>query len=178
MPTTKMFIGALVATAALALGGCGDSESEGIDAPTATTPAGTATAAATASATAARTATGTPVAGQAQNNVNVDLKEFTIAPGRSSVPTGDVTFRAQNSGTIEHELLVIKTDSAPADLPMDSDGAKVDTSKLDVRLSLTGINAGESKTEDVRLAAGKYVLLCNLPAHYKSGMVGPFTVTP
>ena len=175
MRNLRLLLGVTLAVFALTAAACGaNDEGEGIDAPTATTQPGTATVA----ATTARASTATQVAGQAQNNVNVDLKEFTISPGRASVPTGEVTFRAQNSGTIEHELLVIKTDVAPADLPMDSDGAKADTSKLDVRLSQTGINAGQSKSEDVRLAPGKYVLLCNLPAHYKSGMVAPFTVTP
>jgi len=151
--------------AALVLTGCNDSTAK--DDPTATS-----TVAATQSATT------TAVAGQAESSVNVDMKEVSMTPGRTSVPSGEISFRALNSGTIEHELRVIRADLDPKQLPMQSDGAQADTSKLDERLALTGVNAGQSKTEQVRLAAGKYVLLCNVPAHYQSGMVAPFTVTP
>jgi uncharacterized cupredoxin-like copper-binding protein len=34
-----------------------------------------------------------------------------------------------------------------------------------------------TKTLDVTLAPGAYLLLCNLPGHYAAGMVTPFTVT-
>ena len=36
---------------------------------------------------------------------------------------------------------------------------------------------GSSQDLKVNLAAGKYVLICNLPAHYKQGMHTAFTVT-
>jgi len=35
-----------------------------------------------------------------------------------------------------------------------------------------------SKTLDVTLAAGSYLLICNVPGHYAAGMVTPLTVTP
>ena len=145
-----------VAVGALLLGACGEDNGR-VDDPTSTS---------------------TAVAGQAENTVNVDMKEFSMTPGRTSVASGEISFRALNSGTIEHEMRVIRTDLDAKALPMESGGAQADISKVDQRLSITGVNAGQSKTEKVRLAAGKYVLLCNLPAHYQSGMVAPFTVTP
>jgi uncharacterized cupredoxin-like copper-binding protein len=151
------------AVTALALAGCNNGTVK--DDPTATS-------------TSAAGGTSTAVAGQAESSVNVDMKEFSLSPGRTSVPSGEISFRALNSGTIEHELRVIRTDLDPKQLPMQSGGAQVDTSKVDERLALTGVNAGQSKTEKVRLAAGKYVLLCNVAAHYQSGMAAPFTVTP
>ena len=127
--------------------------------------------------TGTSTGTSTAVAGQGESSVNVDMKEVSMTSGRTSVPSGEISFRALNSGTIEHDMRVIRTDLDPKQLPMQSGGAQVDLGKLDERLALTGVNAGQSKTDKVRLAAGKYVLLCNLPAHYQSGMVAPFTVT-
>ncbi len=39
-----------------------------------------------------------------------------------------------------------------------------------------GLRAGASKTVALSLPPGHYVLLCNLPAHYKSGQYAAFTV--
>ena len=40
-------------------------------------------------------------------------------------------------------------------------------------------SAGDGATEEltVDLEAGSYVLVCNIPAHYRQGMSTPFTVT-
>jgi uncharacterized cupredoxin-like copper-binding protein len=67
---------------------------------------------------------------------------------------------------------------APTDLPMQTDGTKVDESKLDIRVAIRAVDAGKTDSKDATLAPGKYVLLCNQPAHYKSGMASAFTITP
>jgi uncharacterized cupredoxin-like copper-binding protein len=133
------------------------------------TPAPTSTAA---------KAGGTPTAGPATSTVTTQLKEFTIAAAPQSVPSGTVTFRAQNSGTTQHELLVVRTEAGPGDLPMESDGTKADESKVDVRLAIRSIDTGKTGSQDIKLAPGKYVLICNIPAHYKAGMSTGFTVNP
>ncbi len=39
------------------------------------------------------------------------------------------------------------------------------------------IAGGSSESLTVKLDAGKYVLICNLPSHYEQGMHTGFTVT-
>ncbi|HLY84449.1 MAG TPA: hypothetical protein VKQ71_15800, partial [Acidimicrobiales bacterium] len=43
---------------------------------------------------------------------------MTVAPFVVSTPAGDVTFNVKNLGTIEHELIVLKTDTAFDKLPV------------------------------------------------------------
>ena len=49
---------------------------------------------------------------------------------------------------------------------------------MDVLTDSSELKPNESKTLEVDLGAGSYLLLCNVPGHYASGMVVPLTVTP
>src|SRR5581483_726324 len=113
---------------------------------------------------------------------------MSIVPFESSAPAGDVTFRVKNLGTMEHEMIVLKTDTPFDQLPVADAGdppAPVTTgaNKVDEANNVgeTGdpnLKAGDTRTFTVKLAAGKYVLVCNLAGHYGMGMRAPFTVTP
>jgi uncharacterized cupredoxin-like copper-binding protein len=164
--TVQRIIVLILADVALVALGCSDTTVKN-------DPTGTAAPAATATKAA-----GTATAGAATTTVTTQLKEFTLAAAPQSAPSGTVKFQAQNSGTTQHELLVVRSEAAPGDLPMQSDGTKVDESKVDVRLAIHSIDPGKTGSEDVKLAPGKYVLICNIPAHYKAGMSAPFTVNP
>ena len=105
-----------------------------------------------------------------------------------SAPAGDVTFRVKNLGTIEHEMIVLKTDTPFDQIPVVDSGdppAPVTTGadKVDEGSSVgeTGdpnLQPGETRTFTIKdMAPGKYVLLCNLAGHYQMGMRAPFTVT-
>ena len=39
------------------------------------------------------------------------------------------------------------------------------------------VELGKTQTYHIALPAGNYVLVCNLPGHYKAGMVAAFEVT-
>jgi len=99
--------------------------------------------------------------------VTLTDKGVTLAP--TSVNAGAVTFSVKNSGTIEHELVVIKTD-VPADkIQPDPDeaGKMSEAGSLGESGDLT---AGEAKDFTLNLTPGKYVLMCNQPGHYMVGM--------
>jgi len=105
--------------------------------------------------------------------VSVVLKEFTVATSVKSVPAGRVTFVVKNAGKMKHELLVIRSDKNPRLLPMEGQkasdaGAKGETGEL---------SPGLTKRLTLTLAPGKYILICNLPGHYKAGQYLAFTVT-
>jgi uncharacterized cupredoxin-like copper-binding protein len=95
------------------------------------------------------------------------------------VKAGRVQFQVKNVSTNEdHELLLVKTDLAPADFPMDASGARVDEDKFKGLKELGDVHPGKSRNTALRLKAGKYVLFCNEEGHFKAGMYTAFTVEP
>lgn len=120
-------------------------------------------------------------------HVAVTLQEFAVSADPASVSAGPVTFDVTNDGPDDvHELVVISTDLGPTELPTDKDGAVVEDGKgMEVVDEIEDIPVGESPTLSVDLAAGSYVLICNvlqkepdgtLEAHYSVGMRTGFTV--
>ena len=45
-----------------------------------------------------------------------------------------------------------------------------------ITLTIETFAAGETEQSTFQLTAGNYVLICNLPAHYLTGMSSRFTV--
>jgi len=119
--------------------------------------------------------------GAAGTSATAKLTEFKIELGAASAPAGPVTFALTNSGTVLHEFVVFKTDLAPDKLPLAADGATVDEAGAGASLTLVDevedIEAGASASLAVDLAAGHYVVICNVPAHYTSGMRAEFTTS-
>ena len=115
---------------------------------------------------------GAGAAAAATPTVKVSLKEFKVLPSTKSVAAGKVTFSAKNVGKVGHELLVIKTSVAPGKLPVKNAQA---SEKGKVGL-VPELDPGKSGKVTLKLAKGKYVLLCNLPAHYQAGQYIGFTV--
>ena len=109
--------------------------------------------------------------------VAVDLSDFAIAPDTTSITAGSVTFDAHNSGPTEHELVVVKTDLAADALPTSDDG-KVDEEGEGVEFigEIEEFASGLDESGTFDLSAGNYVLFCNIPGHYASGMTIAVTV--
>ena len=135
---------------------------------------------------------GAILAGVACNNassasaVNVTLREFSVTPDQSVVPKGTVTFHVSNTGTVDHEFLVIKTDLAPDSLPKESNGSYQEngpgTSLLE---EIDDVPPGQTRDLSIDLAQANYVLICNMvhqnpdgtvDAHYSRGMRTAFRV--
>ncbi|HAF10533.1 MAG TPA: hypothetical protein DCK98_10695 [Chloroflexi bacterium] len=107
--------------------------------------------------------------------VNATLTEMKIALDKTSLPAGPITFVVKNSGTMEHELVVIQTDLAENKLAPDvEEPGKVDETG---NVGETGeVKVGESKTFTITIPAGHYVIMCNEVGHYAAGMHLTFTV--
>lgn len=153
-----MFPVMFAAVAVALLAGCGDSSSESDT--TTTTVAGSSgtTAAAGSATTTASGASATTAAG----TVAVTLNETSV-DASTSLKAGAVTFAIKNGDSrSQHEFVVIK--GKFAELPKTSNGA-VDEAKLAAG-ALVGrtdkIAGGGSTTATYTLAAGNYVLLCNI----------------
>ncbi len=124
---------------------------------------------------AAPAASGGGAAATAATTVTVTEREFAISLGSDSAPAGTVTFDISNAGSVAHNVYVIKTDLAPDALP--TAGGQIDQSKVDVVAHTDGdIAAGQSAKVSAKLAAGSYVLVCDVPGHYQLGMHVAFTV--
>jgi uncharacterized cupredoxin-like copper-binding protein len=109
--------------------------------------------------------------------VTADLSEFKIVLGSATGPAGAVTFSVTNKGSTVHEFVVFKTDLAPDKLPLSADGTEVDEAGAGLTAvdEVEDVAVGTTATLPVDLPAGHYVLICNLPAHYTSGMHAEFT---
>ena len=112
---------------------------------------------------------------------------MTLVPFDSSAPAGDITFRVKNLGTVDHEMIILKTDTPFDQLPVTDAGDppvsvatganKVDEANNVGETGDPDLKPGDTRTFTVNLTPGKYVLLCNIAGHYQMGMRAPFTVT-
>jgi hypothetical protein len=119
--------------------------------------------------------------------VDVVLKEWAVEPSVDTLPEGPITFNTDNEGPDhDHELVIIKTDFAPDELPTKDDGSvDEDASGLDVKGTVRDIEPGDDSSGVYTLDPGKYVLISNLVneqdgqdiADYAQGMYAAFTVT-
>ena len=113
-----------------------------------------------------------------ETTVRVTLKEWSVEPNATSVPAGKVKFEAVNAGTMDHELVVIKTDLAAGKFNLTSDGTKVDEpGSGQVMGTIRSIGKGDTGSDTYEMPAGHYALLCNVAGHYRLGMHSDFQVT-
>lgn len=126
----------------------------------------------------------TGASGGGASTVDVTLQEFAVIPASSSAPAGDVTFNVTNEGPDDvHEFVVFRSDLAPDALPTAEDGS-VDEEGEGVELQdeIEDIAVGDTQSVTIDLAAGDYVLICNIydaeeqESHYQEGMRVGFTV--
>ena len=150
----KITLAAAAVSLALGLSACGSDDGSNESSSTGTTTSATNTAPANAEA------------------VKVSLSEMAIATTPSSVKAGNVAFDITNDGAVLHEMVVIKTDKKAGDLPTDSSGKADETGAV----GEAEVDSGDSAELDLKLAAGHYALICNLPGHYAAGLYTDFTV--
>ena len=90
----------------------------------------------------------------------------------TTVPAGRVTFKIRNIGTVDHELVVLRDTGSK--LVVKSYKAK--ESEALVIGEAEEIAPGRSTSLTLTLKSGKYILICNIPAHYQLGMVNHLIV--
>lgn len=109
------------------------------------------------------------------------LREFVIAPQRTSARPGTVTFNLSNEGELDHEFIVIRTDVGHANLPRLENNQGVDESDLEIVGRTDRIPPGSEAQLELDLEPDTYVLICNLTtdstSHYLQGMFNRFTVS-
>jgi uncharacterized cupredoxin-like copper-binding protein len=119
-------------------------------------------------------------------DVDVALSEWVVQPDPASVDAGDLTFTADNQGSEAHEMVIVRADSVAA-LPTDADGAVDETliPEADFIGEVEELEPGTTGTLSENLAAGTYVIFCNITeeeddgsieSHFAEGMHAVFTV--
>ena len=101
-----------------------------------------------------------------------------IATDRVSVPAGQVSLVAANSGSMTHELVILPlaagqavgTRAIGADNRVSETGSLGEASRSCGAGAGDGIAAGSSGWVTIQLRPGRYELVCNIAGHYRSGM--------
>jgi uncharacterized cupredoxin-like copper-binding protein len=129
--------------------------------------------------------------------VHVDVSDtsglsgpMTMTATPSTVPAGNVTFIVKNTGTIDHEAVVLQLTAGQTwdKLPVDNGGdppAPVTTGADKVsetgNIGETGdpnLKPGTSRTFVIKnMKSGNYAIVCNIAQHYGMGMRAQFTVS-
>ena len=112
--------------------------------------------------------------------VKIDMSKATM--GVKAMPdqakAGVVTFKVtNNSKDTIHEMIVMHLDKAGDPLPYIKAENRVNEDKSGDKGEVSELDPGKSGALTVALQPGKYLLICNVPGHYASGMWTEFTVT-
>jgi uncharacterized cupredoxin-like copper-binding protein len=106
------------------------------------------------------------------SHVTASLKEYSVGLSSTVAKAGALTFDVRNDGTMTHEFVVLRTSKPAARLGTPSGRADEGGN-----VGETGdMQPGAAKTLHLRLPAGHYALICNLPGHYMAGQHVDFTV--
>lgn len=116
-------------------------------------------------------------AGGTSHSVDATVKDFAITLDPSSVTAGDVEFSITNDGPSVHEFVVLGTDLAAGELPVEGSEVNEDDASLSSEGEAEDIEPGTTASLTLNLAAGSYVVICNISGHYTSGMRAAFTVS-
>ena len=106
-------------------------------------------------------------------DVAVHMQDYKVILSVATVKAGTVRFGIKNEGSMEHSFELIRTDLPFDQLPTTGDSkAKEDGLIKQVK----SIAVGKVSVVTADLAAGKYVVICNVAGHYQLGMRAALTV--
>ena len=123
--------------------------------------------------TAMVTDLGFPAAGKDMSKVTMG-----IAVSMDTVKAGEITFEVLNSSkdTI-HEMIITRLRDMTQLFPYNSSESKLDEDKMpDVLGEVSELDPGKTAALRLDLKPGKYLLFCDVPGHFTSGMWTIFTV--
>lgn len=104
----------------------------------------------------------------------VTMTDYKVALNVTTLKAGSVKIGVKNAGGMEHSFELIKTDLPFDQLPTDVGSAKAKEDGLVKQVKSIGVGKVATLTAD--LAAGKYVVICNVAGHYQLGMRAALTV--
>lgn len=108
--------------------------------------------------------------------VQLTLRDFRIEASTTSIASGAITFSATNKGSSTHEFEVFSVPSGVDANALPVNANVADTGRLKAIDEAEDIAPGTGRSLTADLSPGSYVLICNLPGHYKEGMYTTLTV--
>jgi uncharacterized cupredoxin-like copper-binding protein len=108
-----------------------------------------------------------------------EVKSMAIKADAQTIKAGPVEFDVSNdSKTLVHEMIVVGVARPDSSLPYDQKANRVIESKIRDLGEASDLDPGQKKTLRLVLKPGDYLLICNQPGHYKSGMKTNLLVMP
>jgi len=110
---------------------------------------------------------------------NMMMGMMAIRIDHDTIKAGTVKIDVTNwSRFVPHEALVVAVDDPTSPLPYDYSQAKVKEDQLKILGDTSELQPNESRTLDLTLSPGTYLIICNVQGHYAGGMATPLRVTP
>lgn len=123
-------------------------------------------------------------AAKSAERVSVELKEWSVTPDKRDLAAGGkVTFTAKNAGTMEHELVILRS-RFPVDALPTAEGKVKEETAGEVIGEIEEFPPNEEREVTLDLPPGNYILFCNVSGtaesegHYRKGMRAALTVGP
>ena len=108
------------------------------------------------------------------STIDATLSEWKIAMP-TTLAAGKYDFHITNVGKMEHEMIVIKTNLAPAQLPLKNGDINEDA--LPPMSDGPNVAPGATQNRTIDLTKpGRYLFVCNLPGHFANHMYTYVTV--
>jgi len=116
--------------------------------------------------------------GMGMKSQDMPMAMMGITIDQASVPAGEVTFAVTNtSKDMIHEMVVSPIADTTTPLPYIEDEQRVDEDAAGHVGEVAELDVGAAGALTVTLTPGAYLLYCNIPGHYQSGMWTVVTVT-
>ena len=113
-----------------------------------------------------------------EDHANPATNAMGVTPSLDVIPAGKVTFVVKNTSKDTIHEMVVSPLGANGTLPFDKEKNMVDEEKAGSLGEVSELDPGKSGTLSIDIKPGKYVLYCNVPGHYSSGMWHIITVKP
>ena len=121
--------------------------------------------------------------------LRVELRDGSVELEERTVPAGRQVIEVANAGTEEHEVVLLRTDSPPDEVPVGLHGVSpslagelligedhVAAGHAHRPGQLLGLAPARSQRYEVELTPGRYVVLCQTDNHYLEGEWAPLEV--
>lgn len=111
--------------------------------------------------------------GLAWGTAGADMSKATMSMTATprTIKAGRVTLLAINDSKDQiHEMIVVPMPTDGSPLPYDKQDERVDEDAAHSLGEVSELDPGTSGALTINLKAGNYLLICNVPGHYDSGM--------
>jgi uncharacterized cupredoxin-like copper-binding protein len=120
-------------------------------------------------------ATAAPVDAASGRHLKIGMGDYFFSPAAATASAGKLSLSTVNRGKLPHELVLAQTNLPAGKLPTLPDGS-VNEEALKSPGEIPDVAVGATKSTNLDLQPGRYVVFCNLPGHYAAGQYADLTV--